>query len=144
MAYRICKGYRVMWDKLGNNTDKKLHEWDRIWLRGGLPGKEDAKRIQGFTNQWGIYNKYPSFIDNEDITSIFGMLSYSELGTHFFHLLCGGSPLYRPSTSVFVVKYTDSGNDARDPSSGALLIPSKLSGPVQKVPSVAPFLAPIF
>jgi hypothetical protein len=40
----------------------------RIRLRGGLPGKEDAKRIQGFTNQWSIYNKYPSFIDNEDIT----------------------------------------------------------------------------
>ncbi|KAJ7798040.1 hypothetical protein B0H14DRAFT_2618312, partial [Mycena olivaceomarginata] len=40
----------------------------KIWLRGGLPGKEDAKRIQGFTNQWGIYNKYPSFIDKEDIT----------------------------------------------------------------------------
>jgi hypothetical protein len=45
----------------------------RIWLRGGLPGKEDAKRIQGFTNQWGIYNKYPSFIDNEDITCMWNM-----------------------------------------------------------------------
>ncbi|KAJ7889281.1 hypothetical protein B0H14DRAFT_2561782 [Mycena olivaceomarginata] len=44
-----------------------------IWLRGGLPGKEDAKRIQGFTNQWGIYNKYPSFIDNEDITCMWNM-----------------------------------------------------------------------
>jgi hypothetical protein len=40
----------------------------KIWHRGGLPGEEDAKRIQGFPNQWGIYNKYPSFIDNEDIT----------------------------------------------------------------------------
>jgi hypothetical protein len=45
----------------------------RIWPRGGLPGKEDAKRIQGFTNQWGIYNKYPSFIDNEDITCMWNM-----------------------------------------------------------------------
>jgi transposase InsO family protein len=41
--------------------------------RGGLPGKEDAKRIQGFTNQWGIYNEYPSFIDNEDITCMWNM-----------------------------------------------------------------------
>jgi hypothetical protein len=45
----------------------------RIWLRGGLPGKENAKRIQGFTNQWGLYNKYPSFIDNEDITCMWNM-----------------------------------------------------------------------
>jgi hypothetical protein len=45
----------------------------RIWLRGGFPGKEDAKRIQGFTNQWGIYNKYPSFMDNEDITCMWNM-----------------------------------------------------------------------
>jgi hypothetical protein len=45
----------------------------RIWLRGGFPSKEDAKRIQGFTNQWGIYNKYPSFIDNEDITCMWNM-----------------------------------------------------------------------
>ncbi|KAJ7801525.1 hypothetical protein B0H14DRAFT_2615199 [Mycena olivaceomarginata] len=31
-----------------------------ISLRGGLPGKENPKRIQWFTNQWGVYNKYPT------------------------------------------------------------------------------------
>ncbi|KAJ7800701.1 hypothetical protein B0H14DRAFT_2615966 [Mycena olivaceomarginata] len=50
-----------------------IRKFMEIWLRGGLPGKENAKRIQGFTNQWGIYNKYPSFIDNEDITCTWNM-----------------------------------------------------------------------
>jgi hypothetical protein len=33
-----------------------------MWLRGGLPGKEDAKRIQGFTNQWGIDSKVLQYL----------------------------------------------------------------------------------
>jgi hypothetical protein len=34
----------------------------RFWLRGGFPGKEDAKRIQEFTNQWGIDSKVLQYL----------------------------------------------------------------------------------
>ncbi|KAJ7817812.1 hypothetical protein B0H14DRAFT_3148116 [Mycena olivaceomarginata] len=53
--------------RLGSSTTVEFGSGEDFQAR------RDAKRIQGFTNQWGIYNKYPSFIDNEDITCMWNM-----------------------------------------------------------------------
>ncbi|KAJ7862921.1 hypothetical protein B0H14DRAFT_3610124 [Mycena olivaceomarginata] len=106
------------------------HWWRQIWLRGGLPGKEDAKRIQGFTNQWSIYNKYPSFIDNEDITCKWNM-KYRYSNDRKWHQLPPSSPVRLSYTQVTaLVKHSKTSNkfDSMDNMPYQVILYSRTSG----------------